>query len=65
MDAEQQYKSITAWSKDADENSIICKCRSERCIKKILSFSQLSKKQQNTILKKKLVSDYLHETKIQ
>lgn len=47
------------WCKSADENHVKCLCGQRKCNKKILSFSQLTSKQQNYLKKNKLCSKYL------
>ncbi len=47
------------WIKSADENQIKCKCGEKNCKGKILSFSQLSKREQENLKSKGICSQYL------
>ncbi len=49
------------WSKNAKENKVSCLCGDKKCRGKILSFSQLPKKEQALLRKKGMVSNYLHK----
>lgn len=53
------YMTEYKWSKKAMESHIKCKCNQKGCRKKIFSFSQLSQKDQEQFIKKKLCSKYL------
>lgn len=48
-----------AWSKDADENTIACRCGAKNCKKKIHAFSQLSPKEQEQLRRKGMCATYL------
>ncbi len=47
------------WSKKAEENYLKCLCGQKKCSGKILSFTQLSQKEQEMIRKKGVCSGYL------
>lgn len=47
------------WGKDAEENSLSCKCNDKKCKGKILSFSQLTKPEQEHLIKEDKCSHYL------
>ncbi len=53
------YMTEFSWSKAADESKIKCRCGSKKCRGKILSFSQLSRSEQNRLAKTNKISDYL------
>lgn len=48
------------WAKKAKENFVKCKCKEKYCKGKIFSFSQLSKKEQQELVKSKQCSSYLY-----
>lgn len=52
------------WTRNANENKIKCRCGSENCKGKILSFFQLSKKIQKDIINKKNCAKYLINSKL-
>ena len=47
------------WGKEAEENSLSCKCNDKKCKGKILSFSQLTKLEQERLIKGNMCSNYL------
>ena len=49
-----------SWSARAQERRIVCRCGTKKCLKKILSFSQLDYKHQCDLKKRKIVSSYLY-----
>lgn len=53
------YMSEYEWIKNADENYMKCKCGEKNCKGKILSFSQLSEKEQKYLKSKGYCSAYL------
>ena len=53
------WMSELEWTRNADESRIECKCGSKKCTGKIFSFSQLSKKDQEKIISKRICSKYL------
>ena len=53
------YMTEYEWCKEAEENTIKCKCKSENCNGKIFSFTQLTNKQKSSILLQEKVSDYI------
>lgn len=58
------WMSEFSWSKDADENSVKCKCGEKRCKKKILSFSQLSETERLKLIKNRHCAKYLTFTSL-
>ena len=53
-----------AWIKNADENRVKCACGQKNCKNKIYSFSQLTRKKQDSLRKNRLCSKYLQYAKI-
>ena len=53
------WMSEFSWSKNADENSVECKCGEKKCKKKILSFSKLSRTEKLKLIKNKYCAKYL------
>lgn len=53
------YMSEFEWTKDVYESQAKCKCGEKNCKGKILSFSQLSKKEQKSLKSKGICSKYL------
>ena len=47
------------WIRNADENFVRCMCRTKKCKGRILSFSQLTKKEKDYLIKSKICSKYL------
>lgn len=50
-----------SWCRGAEERVIACKCKSKKCKSKILSFSQLSKSEQKTLVKHRVCAAYLNK----
>ncbi len=55
------WMSELAWSKNADENNVKCKCGESKCRKNILAFSQLSQSDKLALIKSRHCAQYLND----